>query len=304
MGAECSPRDVDLAIAQLAGRQHGIVDRADLIRAGLARNGIRVRIERGMLHPLHRGVYAVGHRVLTRHGLWLAAVRAVGPGAVLSHHAAAALWRIRRLRVGAIDVTTGLKRRQRSTLKVHHTRLPADEITTVDGIPVTTVPRTLFDLAAVLDARQVERALNEADFLRLNDRLSLPDLLARHPGRPGAVNLRAALIARSAGATRTRSELEEQFIRLLDRHALPRPQTNVHVQVPGVGEVDCAWPDQRLVLELDSRAAHATHAAFEADRERDRLLQTAGWRTIRVTWRQLMDDRARLVADVRTLLAA
>ena len=184
----------------------------------------------------------------------------------------------------------------------HRVRLPADEITVIDGIPVTTMPRTLFDLAAVLDSRQVERALNEADFLRLADRLSLPDLLARHPRRPGAVTLRAALTARSAGATQTRSDLEELFIRVLDRYALPRPQTNV--QVPGVGEVDCAWLKKRVVLELDSRAAHHTVAAFEKDRERDRVLQTAGWRAVRVTWRQLTEDRVRLMADVRSLLAA
>ena len=187
-------------------------------------------------------------------------------------------------------------------MRFHRVSLPADEVTVLDGIPVTTVPRTLFDLAAVLDTRQIERALNEADYLRLTDRLSLPDLLDRHPGRAGALNLRAALTARSAGATRTRSELEERFIRLVDRVGLARPKTNV--QVPGVGEVDCAWPGQRLVLELDSRAAHATPTAFEADRERDRVLQAAGWRVIRVTWRQLAGDRARVVEDLRALLAA
>ena len=254
-----------------------------------------------MLQPIHRGVYAVGHRVLTQHGLWLAAVRAVGSDSVLSHHAAATLWRIRPRRAGAIDVTASLKRRQRSRVRVHRRCLPADEITAVDGIPVTTMPRTLFDLAAVLDVRQVERALNEADFLRLADPLSLPDLLARHPRRPGAVKLRAALAARSVGATRTRSELEERFLHLLEDAGLPRPMVNT--QRFGL-EVDCAWAEQRLIVELDSRAAHATPAAFEKDRERDRILQTAGWRAVRVTWRQLTEDRVRLVEDVRTLLAA
>ena len=139
----------------------------------------------------------------------------------LSHHAAAALWMLRAYLLGETDVTVPRQRRSGPGVRFHHVRLPADEVTVLDGIPVTTMPRTLFDLAAVLDARQLERALNEADFLRLTDRLSLPDLLARYPRRPGAVNLRAALTARSAGATRTRSELEERFIRLLDRHAPP-----------------------------------------------------------------------------------
>jgi very-short-patch-repair endonuclease len=301
MGAERKSGDPDRALAGLAGRQHGVVARAQLIECGLGRRGIATRMEAGRLHVLHRGVYAVGHRAITRRGRWMAAVLAGGVGAALSHHAAAALWLLRALRLGATDVTIPRQRRSGADVRFHHVRLPADEITVLDGIPVTTMPRTLFDLAAVLDAREVERALNEADFLRLTDRLSLPDLLARHPRRAGAVNLRAALTARSAGATRTRSDMEELFIRVLDHSALPRPQTNV--QVPGVGEVDCAWPEARLVLELDSRAAHATPAAFENDRERDRLLQTVGWRAVRVTWRQLTEDRVRLVADVRTLLA-
>ncbi len=111
----------------------------------------------------------------------------------------------------------------------------------------------------------------------------------------------SALAARSAGATRTRSELEERFLQWLEDAGLPRPTVNT---LRFGLEVDCAWPEQRLIVELDSRAAHATHAAFEKDRERDRILQTAGWRAVRVTWRQLTEDRVRLVEDVRTLLAA
>ncbi len=289
-------------MAAIAARQHGVVARRQLVGLGLTRHEIDFHRTCGRLHDVHRGVYAVGHESVTREGRWLAAVLAGGLGAVLSHHHAGALWRLRSNRRSAVDVTVARNRRPRPGVRFHRVELPADEITVVDGIPVTTMPRTLFDLAAVLDARQVERALNEADYLRLADRLSLPDLLARHPRRAGAVKLRAALAARSAGATRTRSDLEELFIRMLDRHSLPRPQTNV--QVPGVGEVDCAWPGARLVLELDSRAAHATPAAFETDRERDRVLQTVGWRAVRVTWRQLTEDRVRLAADVRTLLAA
>ena len=169
---------------------------------------------------------------------------------------------------------------------VHHTRLPADEITVLDGIPVTTIPRTLFDLAAVLDTRQVERALNEADYLRLADRLSLPDLLARHPRRAGAVNLaRRSPLARRRHphAQRARGALPPPA----RRHAFPRPQVNT--LVPGLrGGLRVAGGDGSS-LELDGRAAHATPAAFEADRERDRVLQAAGWRVVRVTWRQLTE---------------
>lgn len=230
----------------------------------------------------------------------MAAVLLGGPGAVLSHGPAAALWRLRPEGAGRIDVTLARKRRQRDRVRFHHTPIPPDERTVLYGIPVTTVPRTLLDLAAVLDGRRLERAINEADVLRLADSLSLRDLLTRYPRRAGTPAVAAALEAREAGATVTRSELEERFLRLLERHGLPRPRTNAHME--GI-EVDCAWAAQRLIVELDGHAVHGTRDAFERDRERDRLLQAAGWRVIRVTWRQLCAGPAAVAADLRTLLA-
>jgi very-short-patch-repair endonuclease len=199
-------------------------------------------------------------------------------------------------------VTVPTHREPRRGICFHRSEVPADERTVLNGIRATTMPRTLFDLAAVLDQRQLERAINEADYLRLTDPLSLPSLLARHPRRKGAATLRRALAVRAAGATRTRSELEELLLSLLDRHGLPRPRINLYI--PGIGEVDCAWPAARLVVELDSRQAHATLAAFERDRERDRLLTAAGWRVIRVTWRQLDPDPTAVMADLGRLLGA
>ena len=144
-----------------------------------------------------------------------------------------------------VDVTVARNRRHRRGMRFHRVSLPPDEITVLHGIPVTTVPRTLFDLAAVLDTRQVERALNEADYLRLADRLSLPALLDRHPRRAGAAAVRAALALRASGATVTRSELEERFLDLLDDAGLPRPLVNTLVL--GL-EVDCAWAEPRLIV--------------------------------------------------------
>jgi len=177
--------------------------------------------------------------------------------------------------------------------------LPPDEVTVREGIPVTTVPRTLFDLAAVLRPRQLERALNEAEVLRLWDELSLLDLLRRYPRRQGSRTVRAILGAREAGATITRSELEVLFLEFVDWAHLPHPETNVTVE--GF-EVDCLWRDARVVVELDGRSSHATLAAFERDRERDRVLLAAGWHPVRVTWRQLALTPHRLAADLRTLL--
>jgi very-short-patch-repair endonuclease len=184
---------------------------------------------------------------------------------------------------------------------VHEARLPTDEITTHHGIPITTVPRTLFDLAAVLAQRQLERALNEAEVLRLWDELSLDRLLVRHPRHRGNGAIRAVLDKRRAGATVTKSDLEEMFIELLDRAGLPRPAINALVE--GF-EVDAVWADQRLVVELDGRETHGTADAFERDRQRDRTLQVAGWRPVRITYRQMRDTPRNVGTDVRLLLAA
>ena len=295
-------RNFDRAIADVAGRQHGVVARRQLLELGLSAEGVDVRRENGRLHVLHRGVYTVGHEAVTRHGRWMAAVLAGGPGAVLSHHAAAVLWQLRDSRGGPTDVTVTGQRRALKGIRFHRAAIPPDERTTLHGIPVTSMPRTIFDLAADLDERPLERMINEADYLRLTDPLSLDDLLIRYPRRKGAPKLRQALARRAAGATRTRSEMEELFLNLLERHGLPRPRINAFI--PGVGEVDCTWPAARLAVELDSRRAHATPAAFERDRERDRLLQARGWRVIRVTWRQLTERPDQLMEDLERLLGA
>jgi very-short-patch-repair endonuclease len=231
----------------------------------------------------------------------MGAVLALGPQAVLSHGPAGAHWEIVRWSGGSEVTTPRAGVRSRRGIRVHEALLPPDEITVHHGIPVTTVPRTLFDLAAVLPERQLERALNEAEVLRRWDELSLDRLLQRYPRRKGTRAIGAVLHKRRESATVTRSELEERFLALIDRVGLPRPEINVPIE--GF-EVDAVWRGARVVAELDGRSTHATVEAFERDRERDRLLQVAGWRPIRVTARQLASDPAALVADFRELLAA
>jgi hypothetical protein len=291
--------DLDEAIARLARRQHGRIARRQLLALGLGSDAIKYRLARSRLHEEYRGVYALGHDAPTREGRWMAAVLAGGPGAVLSYRSAAALWGIRPTGASPIDVTTPRGQYPRRGIQFHRTSLPEDEVTLKDGIPVTTVPRALFDLAAVLRPRQLERALNEAEVLRLWDGLSLLDLLRRYPRRHGSRTVRAVLGAREAGATLTRSELEVLFLEFVDWARLPHPQTNVTVE--GF-EVDCVWREARVVVELDGRSTHATLAAFERDRERDRVLLAAGWHPVRVTWRQLALTPYRLAIDLRTLL--
>jgi very-short-patch-repair endonuclease len=168
---------------------------------------------------------------------------------------------------------------------------------------VTTVPRTLLDLAAVLPPHQVARAINEAEVQRLADPVPLVALLARYPRRRGVAVARAVLDDASIGSTITRSELEERFHAFLIHHDLPRPEVNANVRIGDrLIECDFAWPAQGLIAELDGHAFHVTTAAYERDRARDRALSVAGWRVVRITWRQLRDDAVGLAADMRRLL--
>jgi len=225
----------------------------------------------------------------------MAAVLACREGAVLSHQSAAALWSIGGTARGRIDVTAPRDLRPRRGLHPHRAVLPADEITVLDGIPTTTPARTLLDLAAVVSRRSLERALDEAEVLRLPGPQTLLD---RYPGRRGAANLRTLLLT-SRSPTPTRTKLEDRFLTFLDDHGLPRPETNCIVDIY---EVDAVWRDARLIVELDGFATHGTRRGFERDRERDRRLTAAGWRVIRLTWRQLSGGDA-LAQELRTLLA-
>ena len=169
---------------------------------------------------------------------------------------------------------------------------------------MTTVPRTILDLAAVLPRGQVERAIEEAEVRRLADPLSLLDLVTRYPGKRGVGTLKAILKQGGIGATATRSELENRFLTFLDHHDLPRPEVNAHVDLGGrLIECDCVWRKQRLIVELDGHAFHATTAAYERDRARDRTLHAAGWRVVRITWRELHGNTRALADDLTTLLS-
>ncbi len=163
----------------------------------------------------------------------MAATLFCGQGAVLSHRSAAVLWGIRNPSDRAVEVTIRTKSRSRRGIQRHFARLPADEVTVREGIPVTTVPRTIFDLAAVLPSEAVESALRQSEYRRLHDRLSLPDLLCRYPRRHGSQSIRECLARRAEPAGQTRSPLEERFLPFLDRHRLPRPQFNAWIEVGG-----------------------------------------------------------------------
>jgi len=177
-----------------------------------------------------------------------------------------------------------------------------DEWEVVDGIPVTAPFRTIFDLAAVVGERELERAWHEALVRQLRAKVSLPMLLERYSGRRGAVALRGLLESQEP-ETITRNDFEEGFLALIDAHGLPRPRMNADLALRGrFFEIDCLWGRERIALELDGRGVHGTPKRFESDRQRDRILVAEGWRTMRVTWRQLRDEPEAIVGDLRLAL--
>lgn len=300
---ENGSRDADLRSAAIAACQHGVIARAQLVEIGLSDAAIVRRSRSGRLHVLHRGVYAVGHRAISREGELLAAVLAGGPGAVLSHESAAELWELQPGKGRLIDVVAPA-RGKRPGIRFHRCVLDAADITTHKAIEVTTPERTIIDLASRLTPGKLEHVIRQAEYEHLTTPASLASCLSTHEGRRGMKSLRRALGLSAETIGVTRSEFERRFLRFIRRHRLARPRLNYRIDVGArVVTVDCAWPEHRLVVELDSRRAHDNRYSFESDRSRDRDLLIAGWTPTRVTWRQLHEDERQLAADLCALLA-
>jgi predicted transcriptional regulator of viral defense system len=286
------PKLVELAEA--ARRQWGAVTRAQLAAAGLGDSGVRDWVRSGRIRRLHRGVYAYGHDRLRREGYWLAAVLACGPGAVLSHRSAAALWGIRPSESAIVDVTVPSRagRIRRKGVRVHRSgRLTVEEVTEKDGIPVTTVARTLLDEADNLDTQALRRAITEAEYRHLYDHTALIAVVESNPGRRTKKLMTAATEGR---LHRTRSPLEDRFLRFTDRYGVEDPECNV--QLEGY-EVDFLWRRVGLAIELDGLDAHGTREAVRRDRRKDRALWRVGVRAMRLT-SDALDAEEEVLADL------
>lgn len=293
---------VEHAIAALARSQHGLVARRQLVGVGITERCIDGRLSREELRRIHRGVYATGHAALSADAWALAGVLSAGDEAILGHRSAGHRWGMLRGGPSRVDVIVPRERRQQRAVRFHYGRMEPDEITTLRGIPITGVSRTIFDLASTESPQRVAAATREAEVLRLTDTLSLQDLLARYPGRAGAAVIRAVM---HGPLPRTRSELELAFLEFLTRVGLPVPETNVWLQIGDKWiEADCVWREQKVIAELDSHVVHGTPHAFEADRSRDRRLAAHEWHPIRVTWRAIHEEAAALEADLRFLLTS
>jgi very-short-patch-repair endonuclease len=291
----------DTRLAELAARQHGTVATRQLRALGYSKRAIHDRVAAGRLHRLHRGVYAVGHTRMSMRGRWMAAVLACGPGAVLSHHAAAALWGLRSAPAGPIDVTA-TSRHDIDGIRCHLAQtIHPDDRTTIDAIPATSIARVLLDLAEILHAQRLRSTLEaaqRADLLNIN---AVHALIDRSPGRHGLKSLQAAISQLHDEAPWTQSELERAFLELTRHAHLPEPQTNVFV----AGQlVDCLWREHNLIVELDGWTFHKTKRAFEGDREKDARLVLADWRVVRLTYKRVRYESESVARDLTLLLGA
>lgn len=279
---------------ELATRQHGVVSTKQLAGLGYTRSSASKANGVGRLHRIHRGVYAVGHHDLTWHGHCMAAVLACAP-AIASHLSAGWLWGVLRWRPETQHLTVPTTRHRKRQFVVHTADLAEVDIDLVDGIPVTSLPRTYLDLATVLKPKPLERTLDRAEELRLFDLGPIEELLSRAGNHPGAAKLRTALAIYRPQAVFTRSGLEREFLELVRAAGLPAPAMNLNVA--GL-ELDAYWEAERFAVELDTYETHGSHAAFETDRRREDDLLLLGVEAIRVTGPRLEQEPKATIARV------
>ena len=294
---ESTPR-ADVRVARAAAREHGVLSTAELLACGLTSQAIAYRVAIGRLHPMHRGVYAVGHPNPTREGWLLAAVKACGPGAALCLWSSAALQNIITWEDRYADVLVlGESVPRHPRIHGHRTSyLPREHVTTVRGIPVTTAERTLLDLAGVLPERRLRRAVRQSQFLKLT---TVPSLVAVLHG-PGPARGRKGLAnVIATGAAPTQSMLEDVVLDLILRGGFVHPLVNEPLFIAGRRIVpDFLWPEQRLVIGADG-TQHDDPFERVADRERQAILEACDYRVIRITWAQAIGQPGRTLRRCR-----
>ncbi|MDX6717610.1 MAG: hypothetical protein QOH30_4168 [Baekduia sp.] len=303
------PRSValDRAIAEVAVAQQGVIHLDQLAVLGLGERGARHRVAAGRLHRVHAAVFAVGHPALSVDGRRIAAVLACGDGAALGRRSAAVAWGLlggdgRRFDVVAPGRSGGRVGCPK-TIDLRRTRrLAPEDVTELRGIPITTVGRTLVDLAGCVAPRVLQRAVHEAEVARLLDVDAVIATIERNPGRRGTRALRAALAVSAPDPAN--SAIATAFLALCVDHGLPSPRLGVHVEGGDrLYEVDALFPSERLIVELDGRQVHATARNFQTDRRRDSVLAACDYQTLRYTWQRLHEEPEIVVAELRRVLA-
>lgn len=288
---------MERVIARIAGRQDNVIGREQLLSAGLGRGAIAHRVRTGAWQRLHNNVYLLGPAPPSLMARARAAALACGADAVVSHRSAAEMFALLPEIPGDVHVSVaGRNVAPRAGVRRHRiTTFASGEVTKVHGIPVTSVARTISDLAATESAREVEQAFQEALYRKIVTPHAVDAVLEREPRRAGAPVIRALL----RDPRMTRSERERLLLKLIDQAQLPRPLTNVRLH--GF-LVDAYWPAQRLVVEFDGWGAHGHRHAFERDRKRDQVMVAEGLRVLRVTDRQLKHEPVAVVARIAQAL--
>lgn len=286
--------------SKLATSQEGAVRHDQLRLAGLTPGDVRQLVDSGGLHPRYNGVYIVGHLALAPRANEAAALLACGPRSVISHWSAAYLWGLIEHRPDAIDVTlVGTRRRAHPGLRLHYARkLAARDVDEKGSVRVTSPARTIVDLSAEATDLQLEALIAEARAKRLLRKGELERAVGRAGRRKGVARLKAILRSH-AGHALTRSETERLCRRLLKAAGLPQPQTNRRVENV---EADFLWPEQRVVLEVDTITFHGHPRAFEWDRRKTLILEAAGYHVIRITRRQLEEEPLWVIAQIARAL--
>jgi hypothetical protein len=300
------------AIAELFGSQKTVATLTQLGEVGLAPRSVRHRAALGRLHRVYPTVYSTTPpELLPRKAQWLAAVLACGPGALLSHRTAAALLGVRDTRRARIDVTSpGGRGRRLSNIDAHRatTLTPAD-LTEREGIPCTSLARTIVDLAPLVSRRAVERAIDQSEALQIFDLRAVEDVLARNATLPGAAIVQSLLEeyqrTQAHFDTVTENDFEEAFFALCDAAGFPRPEVQQYFTLPGgdVVRADFVWRDLKIIVETDGGQFHRTRRAREADARRDLLFAQAGWQTLRLTKRMVLTAPAETTRALAGVLA-
>jgi very-short-patch-repair endonuclease len=287
---------VSRILAVIAGGQHGVVSRAELLDAGVTPQEVRTRLGSGALLREYPGVYRVGHRAPSREARYLAAVKACGPGAALSGRAAGHLHGLIKGRPPPPEVIARTDRRIEGILTRRSRTLDPRDVTETRAIPVTTVSRTLVDLAAVLPADALARACHEAGVLHGTTPAHVEAVLNRRQTSRGATALRTIL---HGDVHVTLSTLERRFLERLLAAGLPLPQTN---RPAGGRRVDCRWPAQRLTVEVDGYRYHRSRHAWEQDRRREREARLRGDEFRRYAYGDVFEEPRFMLNDLGRLL--
>jgi len=300
------PAGISQEIARLAHFQHGVISRMQLLSVGLSSSAISRRVDRGNLHRVLDGVYSVGHDRLAREGRWAAALLFAGSYACLSHRTAAIAWGFEQ-GPGRVEVIRDFNRKnpQKANLRdrwllLHRTRtLPGEDLDRHRGFPLTSVARTLVDLAPRSTDRQLKRFLAQADRVGVANRREIANVLDRCSGWRGIGRLRDVVEQWDPRVAVTKSDLEVLFLEVRNKHRIPEHEVNVTL---GDFEVDCLWRESRTVVELDTYTYHGDNLAFESDHERDLAVEAMGFHVLRVTHQMLTKDETGVVTTLKTLL--